>query len=65
MEKQKTKRKEIKEEASHKGTKARRSAKEQGEMSVEEKLALLSETEKAYICGYIDRAVLGQMRNEK
>jgi hypothetical protein len=29
-------------------------------MTLEEKLTLLSDTEKAYICGYIDRAVLEQ-----
>jgi hypothetical protein len=31
-------------------------------MPMEEKLALLGETDKAYIRGYIERAVLGQKR---
>jgi len=38
------------------------------EMSVEEKIARLSETDKAYILGYIDRAlqeVKAQYKNKK
>jgi hypothetical protein len=34
-------------------------------MPMEEKLALLGETDKAYIRGYIERAVLGQKRVQK
>ena len=33
-------------------------------MSIEEKLKLLNETDKAYICGYIDRAFLGLLPAE-
>ena len=33
-------------------------------MSIEEKLKLLSETDKAYIRGFIERAVLEQQRND-
>jgi len=34
-------------------------------MNVEEKIALLSETEKAYILGYIERALLGKEQQKK
>jgi hypothetical protein len=43
--------------------------KEPDEMTLEEKLALLSEADKAYVCGYIDRAVManekGKVKSEK
>ena len=31
-------------------------------MPIEEKLKLLSETDKAYICGFIERAVIGYQK---
>jgi hypothetical protein len=45
------------------GEKSGGQSKELGTMSLEEKLALLSEIDKAYVCGFIDRAL--QKRKEK
>jgi hypothetical protein len=46
-----------------KGKVKREKRKELDEMTLEEKLALLSETDKAYVCDFIDRAL--QKRKEK
>jgi hypothetical protein len=51
---EKTSRRDV-EAQSRKEEKGR--SKDLGEMALEEKLSLLSETDKAYICGYIDRAL--------
>jgi hypothetical protein len=47
------------------GKKSGEQSKEPDEMTFEEKLALLSETEKAYVCGFIDRAIAEEVKREK
>jgi hypothetical protein len=43
----------------------REKRKKPDETSLEEKLALLSETEKAYVLGFIDRAIAEEVKREK